>query len=76
MNAVQRNSGGDCKNDFVSVIMRSNDLFQMNIGEYGSFDQSQTLDIATFNQFHNFTCDLVEIDTAVSHSSSFERKVL
>ena len=22
------------------------------------------MDVATFNKFHNFTCDLIEIDTA------------
>ena len=27
-------------------------------------DQEQTMDVATFNQFHNFTCNLIEIDTA------------
>ena len=30
-------SGGDCEDDFVSVITRSNDLFQSNTGEYGYF---------------------------------------
>ena len=57
-------SGGDCVDDFVLVIMRSNDLFQSNTGEYGSFDQLQTMDVATFIQFHNFTCDFIEICTA------------
>ena len=73
-------SGGDCVDDFVSVIMRSNNLFQSSTGEYGYFDHSQTMDVATSNQFHNFTCNLIEIYTAEKGIHTlvppFERKVL
>ena len=43
-------------------------------------DHSQTMDVATSNQFHNFTCNLIEIYTAEKGIHTlvppFERKVL
>ena len=38
--------------------------FSRMLGNIVLLSVDQTIDVATFNQFHNFTCNLIEIDTA------------
>ena len=43
--------------------MRSNDLFQSSTGEYGSFDQSQTMESKKYTRKNLFLCnrDLIDL---------------